>query len=149
MQRDLTVPTRRVQDMSHRGEGKAVLVISQFSHNLSASLTTQTQRRTGSSGKWSTLAPCMQHAAESRQYLRSVRLPMWERSHRRQRHTQLRKPTGLVACMTASMCLIASIASRLFRFGSYLPRAWQATFSSFVCSSSGLSRLDDLSGWDQ
>ena len=31
-------PTRRVQDMSHRREGKAVLLISQFSHNLSVSL---------------------------------------------------------------------------------------------------------------
>ena len=30
--------TRRAQDMSHRGEGKAVLVIGQFSHNLSVSL---------------------------------------------------------------------------------------------------------------
>ena len=28
----------RAQDMSHRGEGKAVLVISQFSHNLLVSL---------------------------------------------------------------------------------------------------------------
>ena len=32
------MPTRRAQDMSHRGEGKAVLVICQFSHNLSVSL---------------------------------------------------------------------------------------------------------------
>ena len=30
--------TRRAQDMSHRGEGKAVLAINQFSHNLSVSL---------------------------------------------------------------------------------------------------------------
>ena len=38
VQRDLAAPTRRAQDMSHRGEGKAVLVISQVSHNLSVSL---------------------------------------------------------------------------------------------------------------
>ena len=38
VQRDLAAPTRRAKDMSHRGEGKAVLVISQFSHNLSVSL---------------------------------------------------------------------------------------------------------------
>ena len=38
VQRDLTAPTRCVQEMSHRGEGKAVLVTSQFSHNLSVSL---------------------------------------------------------------------------------------------------------------
>ena len=40
--------------MLHQGEGKAVLVISQFSHNLSVSLSKQTtQRRTRSSCKWS------------------------------------------------------------------------------------------------
>ena len=38
VQRDLAAPTRRAQDMSHQGEGKAVLVISHFSHNLSVSL---------------------------------------------------------------------------------------------------------------
>ena len=49
--------TRRAQDMSHRGEGKAVLVISQFpTTSLSLSLTT-TQRRTRSSRKWSIPAP--------------------------------------------------------------------------------------------
>ena len=38
VQRDLAAPTRRAKDMSHQGEGNAVLVISQFSHNLSVSL---------------------------------------------------------------------------------------------------------------
>ena len=45
------------KDMSHRGEGKAVLVISQFSRNLSVSLNKTKQRRTRSSGKWSMPAP--------------------------------------------------------------------------------------------
>ena len=38
VQRDLSVPTSHVQDMSHRGEGQDFLVISQFSHNLPVSL---------------------------------------------------------------------------------------------------------------
>ena len=35
---DLAAPTRCTQDMLHRGEGNAVLAISQFSHKLSVSL---------------------------------------------------------------------------------------------------------------
>ena len=54
---DLAAPTRCAQDMSHRGEGKVVLLISQFSHNLSVSLNKTTQRRTRSSRKWSMPAP--------------------------------------------------------------------------------------------
>ena len=46
-------PPGACKDMSHRGEGKAVLVISQFSRNLSVSLNKTKQRRTRSSRKWS------------------------------------------------------------------------------------------------
>ena len=53
---------RTCQDMSHRGEGKAVWVISQFSHKLSVSLNKTTQRRTRSSRKWSTPAPLLAFA---------------------------------------------------------------------------------------
>ena len=45
----------------HRGEGKVVLVISQFSHTLSVSLNKTTQQRTRSSCKWSTPAPLLHH----------------------------------------------------------------------------------------
>ena len=43
--------------MSHQGEGKAVLVISQFSHNLSVFLSNYYSAKNRSSRKWSTPAP--------------------------------------------------------------------------------------------
>ena len=53
------------QDMWHRGEGKVVLAISQFSHNLSVSLNNTARRRPRSSRKWSIPAPSLFVAADT------------------------------------------------------------------------------------